>query len=77
MEDNGNTYGILIRMSEESRPLRMPGREWIILKWILESNDWGFIYLTCLAQDMDQQRDPVNTETNLRAPEIVERFFSN
>jgi hypothetical protein len=64
-----NAYGILVRKSEEKRPLGRKRRRWVgNIKMDLRETRWGGMHWIALVQDRDQWRFLVNTGMNLRVP---------
>jgi hypothetical protein len=67
--EKGNAYRILVRKSEEKRPLGRPRRRWVDnIKMDLRDTRWGVMDWIDLAQDRDQYRALVNMVINLRVP---------
>jgi hypothetical protein len=64
-----NPYRILVGKSEGKRSLGRPKRRWVdSIKIHFRETGWDGMDWINLAQDRDQWRAPVNTETKLRVP---------
>jgi hypothetical protein len=64
-----NSYSILARKPDGTRPLGRPRRRWVDnSKMNLREIGWGDIEWIDLAQDRDQWRALVKTVMNLRFP---------
>jgi hypothetical protein len=62
-----NAYKLLVGKPEEERPIRRPRRKWADnIRMDLGERGWGGVDLTCLVQDRDKYRAPVNAVMNLR-----------
>jgi hypothetical protein len=69
MGETRNAYRILVGKPEGKRPLGRPRRRWVDnIKMDLGEIAWDGRDWIELAQDRDQWRALVNTETNLRVP---------
>ena len=68
-EESSGVYRILMRKSEEKRPLGRPRRRWEDnIKMDLQEVGWEGIDLIELAQDRDRCRALVSTVMNFRVP---------
>jgi hypothetical protein len=78
MGSKRNAYSILVGKPEAKRSLGSPRRMWEDnIKMDIKGIEWGGIDWIDLAQDRDQWRALVNTETNLRVPQSVGTLLSS
>jgi hypothetical protein len=69
MGEKRNASRVLVRKTEEKRPLRRPKRRWVDnIKTDLREIGWDSMDWIDLTQDRDHWRAVVNTAMNLRVP---------
>jgi hypothetical protein len=69
MEENRNTYRLLVGKPEGKRPAGKPSRRWVDnIRMDLGVVGWGDVDWIGLAQDRDRWRALVKSILNLRVP---------